>query len=79
MPIFEYACGDCGAVTEFLESAGAVASHNCPECSGEKMTKIFSAFSARVKASPPRCRRTDALGQTACDGCAHNIACACDS
>ena len=49
MPIFEYKCGDCGKVSEFLEKQGSRKKPVCPECGGGKMAKQFSTFAAVVK------------------------------
>ena len=52
MPIFEYKCGACGAVTEFLEKASSTAKHVCG-CGSDKMEKQFSTFAAVVKEPAP--------------------------
>lgn len=44
MPLFEYRCGECGEVTEVLESRDSGEKHVCPKCGSEKMDKVFSAF-----------------------------------
>ncbi len=54
MPIFEYQCRKCGHVTDFLEKAGSRAAHVCENCGSKKTEKIFSTFSAQVKASSAR-------------------------
>ncbi len=51
MPIYEYKCGKCGAVTEFLESASASGKrgkHLCEKCGSGDMSKQFSGFSVGV-------------------------------
>jgi putative FmdB family regulatory protein len=61
MPIFEYKCGACGEVTEFLEKASSKAKHICKDCGGDKMDKQFSTFAPVVKeAAPPASK---------CQGC----------
>ncbi len=49
MPVFEYKCGDCGKVTEFLEIGGQKKNKVCSHCGSRKLTKQFSVFSAGVK------------------------------
>jgi putative FmdB family regulatory protein len=68
MPIFEFECRACGAVTSFLEKSGAQQSHNCEKCGSKETQKIFSVFNAKAgspKASgPARCPRP--CGDGAC-------------
>ena len=49
MPIFEYKCGKCGVVTEFLVSGNGKKKHVCPECGSSDMVKQFSSFAVGVK------------------------------
>lgn len=44
MPIYEYACRDCGEVSEFILPAGHGASPElaCPECGSDKLQKRIS-------------------------------------
>jgi putative FmdB family regulatory protein len=49
MPLFEYKCGKCGSVTEFLESANARKKHSCSECGSDDTSKQFSTFAPMVK------------------------------
>jgi len=51
MPIFEYACQNCGKVAEFLEASDTKDVHVCPECGGKNMAKLLSVFAGRVKES----------------------------
>jgi putative FmdB family regulatory protein len=46
MPMFEYECEDCGAVTELAEQSGAgrIAARKCRACGGRKLKRIMSAF-----------------------------------
>ena len=53
MPLFEYTCGDCGRVTEFLEKAGSRAQHQCEGCGSKGTSKIFSSFSAQSASPAP--------------------------
>ncbi len=48
MPLFEYACRDCGHQFEYLTRAGQTPS--CPSCSSEALEKQLSVFA--VSAGP---------------------------
>ncbi len=56
MPMFEYRCRKCGAVTEFLEAVDGKGAHACDECGSKATEKMFSTFSAQVSASGPACK-----------------------
>lgn len=43
MPLYEYACADCGAGCELLIIGDSVP--QCPDCGGTRLTKRFSATS----------------------------------
>lgn len=67
MPIYEYQCRRCGAVTEVLvrtpDAGGAVP---CRACGGTETEKIFSAAAVLTHAGPPcaeKCGRMDAGGR----------------
>jgi putative FmdB family regulatory protein len=49
VPIYEYKCGDCGKMTELLESSGNQTVRKCAHCGSAKLTKQLSVFSAQVK------------------------------
>jgi putative FmdB family regulatory protein len=49
MPIFEYKCGRCGRISEFLETTGDKAVKRCSHCGSEDLKKQISAFAPRVK------------------------------
>jgi putative FmdB family regulatory protein len=49
MPIFEYKCGDCGALTEFLEAVKSKKKHLCEKCGGADMKKMLSTFAPMAK------------------------------
>jgi len=68
MPIYEYACQDCGHRSEFNQSMHDAPIEACPECRG-KLSRIISGGSGFiVKRSPnleadrPRCGKD----QTCC-------------
>ena len=54
MPIFEYACGDCGHRMEFLEKTRGKHKHACEQCKGTNLEKLLSGFSVG-RATPPIC------------------------
>ncbi len=45
MPIFEYLCTDCAAVTEHLVFSDSE-QIQCPQCGGTKVQKLLSATSS---------------------------------
>ena len=49
MPIFEYRCGECGKVSEFLEIGGKKTERKCAHCGSRKLKRQLSTFAARVK------------------------------
>jgi len=63
MPIYEYACDDCG--TEFeklvLNKSQEIA---CPKCAGKKNTMQLSVFSANTGAGKAAADRANAIACT---------------
>jgi putative FmdB family regulatory protein len=60
MPIFEYACDDCGAKFEQLVRRSAEADAvRCPGCGQDHLTTQYSTFAARAgtakSAAPAEC------------------------
>ena len=52
MPIFEYKCGSCGTVSEFLVGVAKDKEKiRCGDCGSEHMMKVFSPMSFTVKTS----------------------------
>ena len=49
MPIFEYKCGRCGKISEFLVAGGDKQDKKCLHCGSSELEKQFSVFSAQVK------------------------------
>lgn len=46
MPIYEYKCGKCSVIFSAFQKVGASESDTeCPECSSNKVKRIFSEFS----------------------------------
>ncbi len=62
MPLYEYACADCGHRFEILQRIGESAEGlRCPQCDAERLEKQFSTFAASsdgntVSAAPAGCR-----------------------
>jgi len=44
MPLFEYACPNCGHVFEKLVLARNAKPPECPKCGSDQVERIFSAF-----------------------------------
>lgn len=42
MPIYEFACADCGHQFERLIRSGDVAPDRCPSCASEGLERLFS-------------------------------------
>jgi putative FmdB family regulatory protein len=50
MPIYEFACRDCGTVFEKLvRSASSQPELSCPSCQSQDVKKKLSTFAANVK------------------------------
>lgn len=67
MPIFEYACDDCGTKFEKLvrRSAEADAVH-CPSCGQDHLTTQYSTFAARSGGSKSSAEAAPACGSGMC-------------
>ena len=55
MPIFEYACRECGTVFEELVTSADGPAPRCPKCDArrvEKRPSVFAAHGGRSTASP---------------------------
>lgn len=46
MPIYDYECQSCGAVTELLVLNGREEKPTCPDCGSAQMKKLISTFHA---------------------------------
>jgi putative FmdB family regulatory protein len=46
MPLYEYACSDCGRKFEFLTREGQ--SPVCPACGGTQLEKLFSTYAVSM-------------------------------
>jgi putative FmdB family regulatory protein len=51
MPIYEYACKDCGHTFDTLQKMGAEPLVECPECGKPELRKMVSAPNFRLKGS----------------------------
>lgn len=52
MPLYEYACRDCGRQFEYLTRSGQTPS--CPSCQSESLDKQMSVFAVNANAPAPR-------------------------
>ncbi|MCZ2150665.1 MAG: zinc ribbon domain-containing protein [Bryobacterales bacterium] len=53
MPIFEYACDECGTKFEKLVRRAEDAVE-CPKCASNRLTQQLSTFSAHANGAPAR-------------------------
>ncbi len=51
MPIYEYACENCGHKMEALQKMADPALQDCPECQQPALKKLISAVAFRLKGS----------------------------
>ncbi len=49
MPLYEYACEECGRETELLITPSAQPA--CPECGSSKMSKLLSIVAVPVRST----------------------------
>jgi putative FmdB family regulatory protein len=76
MPIYEYRCAKCGAVSEFLDGVGKGApARRCASCGSAALKKIPSAgrvlrggSSAAMPCDPSACGRGDSCESRSCGG-----------
>ncbi|MFZ4481950.1 MAG: FmdB family zinc ribbon protein [Rhodoferax sp.] len=74
MPIYEYACGDCGHKFEALVRSGTAP--QCPHCHSTELEKLLSVFSTTAASSsatpvmPSPCGSCEHRGTAG--GCAMN-------
>ena len=70
MPIYEYHCATCGDDFEMFVKSAEVGDHiACPSCSGEEVTKQFSAFATGAAAVDFSAAATPAAGRSCGPGC----------
>jgi len=51
MPIYEYECKACGAVSEFLHKSNDAPKQECPHCKALRLERLISAASFHLKGS----------------------------
>jgi putative FmdB family regulatory protein len=70
MPIFEYACDDCGTKFEKLVRRNTDAEAlECPSCGQQHLTTQYSTFAARAGSSADKeCQPTGGCGAGMCQG-----------
>lgn len=70
MPIYEYACDDCGTKFEKLVRRSTEAQPvNCPACGRDHLTTQYSTFSARgASAKETACAPSGGCGADMCQG-----------
>lgn len=49
MPLYEYGCGGCGAVSEISHRLSDPAPTDCPACGKPQLSKLISAAGFRLK------------------------------
>ncbi|NIR59594.1 MAG: zinc ribbon domain-containing protein [Gammaproteobacteria bacterium] len=49
MPIYEYACGECGHRLEALQKLNEAPLTDCPECRAPALDRLISAAAFRLK------------------------------
>lgn len=65
MPIYEYACHGCGRQFEKLVRSDTVLA--CPDCGGDDLQKLLSAFAVRTRGRA----LPQAPAGAPCGGCSH--------
>jgi putative FmdB family regulatory protein len=69
MPIFEYACDDCGTKFEKLVRRSAEAHEvTCPACGQDHLTTQYSTFAARAGSAKSSAEPSAGCGAGACQG-----------
>ena len=51
MPIYEYACNDCGHKLEAIQKLSEAPLKDCPDCGQDALRKLVSAAGFRLKGS----------------------------
>lgn len=70
MALYEYKCGDCGEVSEYLVFSDSD-KVSCRKCGSRKLEKLLSSFSVSVKSatssnSAPECPYKNRCGGGSC-------------
>ena len=67
MALYEYKCGDCGDVSEYLVFSSSE-KLSCRKCGSEKLEKLLSNFAVSVKSTPSRSSGTECPYGNCCSG-----------
>ena len=67
MPIYEYRCQKCGAVSEYLVGVGSDGPIECKACGSPQVSKILSAGSFTLQSSQHAAGRTCCGRQERCE------------
>jgi len=77
MPVYEYACPDCGAKFDALRSMSqADAAIACPKCGGQNPRRGISVFAAVSKGSGAESRAVSGAGHS-CASCGSHSCATC--
>ncbi|MFL6352030.1 MAG: FmdB family zinc ribbon protein [Bryobacteraceae bacterium] len=68
MPIFEYACDDCGTKFERLVRRSETNAVRCPSCGQDHLTTQYSTFAAKTNGTENDCQPTGGCGAGMCQG-----------
>jgi putative FmdB family regulatory protein len=68
MPLYEFACEECGQQSEQLVRSGSVP--RCPECGSGQLSRLLS-----IVAAPARGESTGGEGNTPSGPCGSSCAC----
>ncbi len=73
MPMYEYRCNECGAVSEFLTGVSREEPEiRCEECGGTHLKKLISMSSFTVaRSSETQVAPCGAAAGEVCDHCRH--------
>jgi len=67
MPIYEYACTQCGHAFEALVRSGTTP--QCPQCQSVALDKLLSVFTASCPDTSSASRAREAAAAGPCAGC----------
>ena len=68
MPIFEYACDDCGTQFEKLVRRSEANAVRCPSCGQDHLTTQYSTFAAKTNGINGNAQPEGACGGGMCQG-----------
>ena len=71
MPIYEYACAECGHRLEVMQKMSDAPLSECPVCKAATLRKLMSAAGVRVKDGGGKAAAMEPIcGAGACPACA---------